>query len=223
VQRVALDVELREGTRKGPARKLRARGLVPGIVYGRDVEPVKVQVGSRALERVIETSSNALIDLKGVSALEGKVVLVKEAQRDPVSRRMVHCDFFAVDPRRRIHVDVPLHFEGRPTGVEMGGVLEPLVRDLEVICLPLAIPDSISVDVSELEIGGAIRVRDLTIPEGVEAQLDDSIIVTHVVAPRVEEEPTPEVEEAVEGAPPAEGEEAPAAAAEEAGAGGSDE
>ncbi len=212
MQRLALEVSAREGSGKGVARKLRASGLVPAIVYGTGLEPVKVQVPARALEGAAEAGANALIELEGVKQLKGKLVLIKESQRDPVSRRMLHCDFYAVDLKRKIHVAVPLRFEGRPIGVEMGGVLEPLLRELEVSCLPLSIPDSIACDVSELQVGSSLRVSDLVLPEEVELLVDESLPVVHVVAPRVEEEEVAaeeEAEAAAEGAP--EGEAAPPA------------
>ena len=222
MQRLALEVSLRDDTGKGPARRLRARGRVPGIVYGFGVDPLQVDVEARPLERAMEVGSNALIDLSGADGLAGKLFLIKEAQRDPLSRRILHCDFYSVDTRRRIHVDVPVRLEGRPVGVEMGGVLEPLLREVEVACLPLAIPDEIPLDVSALEIGDALHVSDLVVPEGVEIQVEDSVSVVHVIAPRVEEEAVAEEEaaelaEGEEAAPPAEGEEAPAPEKAEAG------
>ncbi len=202
MQRLALEVDTREECGKGAARRLRARGLVPAVAYGYRLKALNLQVGSRTLEKAMETGVNALFDLSGDAAFKGKMFLVKEAQRDPVSRGLLHCDFFSVDTRHSIHVAVPLQFEGKPVGVEMGGVLEPLMREIEVRCLPLAIPDAIQLDVSSLEIGDALHVRDLTIPEGVEVLADESVNVVHVIAPKIEEEPTDEAE-ALEGAPEA--------------------
>lgn len=205
MQRIALDVSIRERVGKNAARRLRADGQVPAIVYGHDVEPVKVQVASRALERVIETGANALIDLGGPKELSGKLFLIKEAQRDPLTRALWHCDFYSVDTRRTITVSVRLGFEGKAVGVEMGGVLEPLLREVEVTCLPLSIPDEITVDVSALAIGDSLRVSDLVFPEGVTPEVEESVNVVHVIAPRVEEEAVAEEELAA-----AEGEAAPA-------------
>jgi large subunit ribosomal protein L25 len=144
---------------------------------------------------VVSTGANALIDLKGIRGVKGKLVLVKECQRDPVSRQILHCDFCAVDPKRRINVSVPLHFVGKPPGVEEGGVLEPLFRELEVACLPLAIPESIDVNVEALNIGDSVYVRELDLPADVELQVDAELPVVHVAAPRLE------VVEAAEEAP----------------------
>jgi large subunit ribosomal protein L25 len=211
MERLALEISVREGRGKGPARRLRARGRTPGILYGYGVAPLAIDVASRPLERALEVGSNALIDLSGADGLKGRVFLIKDAQRDPLSREVVHCDFYSVDTDRRINVDVPVRLEGKPVGVEQqGGVLEPLLRTVEVSCMPLAIPEEILVDVSGLEIGQAVHVSDLTVPAGVEIQVEGSISVVHVIAPRVEEAAAPEGEEA---AAVAEGEEAPDAEA----------
>ena len=120
---------------------------------------------------MLRGGANALVDLKGEKSVEGKPVLVKEIQRDPLSRKVVHCDLYAVNLKARIDLEIPLHFVGIPRGVALdGGVLEPLLRTLEVSCMPLAIPESIDVDVSNLGIGDAIHVRDLVLPADVVLQ-----------------------------------------------------
>ena len=210
MQRESLEISLRDATGKGPARRLRAIGRVPAVVYGSGVTSTKITVDGHRLEEVLHHGANILLDLAGPEELAGKLVLIKDCHRDSVSQRLVHCDFFSVDLAKPIHIGIPIRLEGRPAGVEMGGVLEPLIRDLAVTCLPLAIPDSIELDVHALEIGGAIHVRDLVLPEGVETEVDLSDTGVHVIAPRVEEEEAPEEEEPVEGeAPLAEGEAAP--------------
>lgn len=212
MQRESLEITLREEAGRGASRRLRASGTVPAVVYGTGVSSTKISVNDHRLEEVLHHGANILLDLTGPDALSGKLVLIKDCQRDSVSQRLLHCDFYAVDLEKPILVGIPIRLEGRPHGVEMGGVLEPLIRDLEVSCLPLAIPDSINVDVSELDIGGSVHVRDLVLPEDVDPQVDPSDTVVHVIAPRVEEEETPEEEEALaEGeAPPAEDGEAAA-------------
>ncbi len=206
----ALEVELREGTGKGVARKLRAAGRIPGVLYGRGKPPQSFTLDPRALERVIATSEagmNTLIDLSiaGSRDRAERVVLVKELQRDPVRGAPLHVDLYQVDLTTTIAVKVPIHLLGRPKGVEFsGGILDHALRELDVECLPRAIPESISVDVSELEIGGSIHVRDLALPEGVKLRSDPDLSVASVVAPKVEEEAAP--------AAPVEGAEAVAAA-----------
>ncbi len=216
MQRLELEVSVRESKGRSSARKIRAQGSVPGILYGSGVEALPLTIDGRSLERVLRTGFNTLLDLKGPKQVKGKLALVKEIQRDPVSQRLLHCDVYAVDANKKLTVSVPFHFEGRPVGVEQqGGIFDTPSMEIEVTCMPFSIPDKISVDVSKLEIGDAIHLRDLTLPEGVEPLADGALTLAHVSAPRVEE-----VAEPVEA--PAEGEEAaaeaPAAAEEGTGA-----
>jgi large subunit ribosomal protein L25 len=203
MQRLQLDVSIREGRGKGTARKLRAGGMVPAVLYGAKLETTKVSVDGHTLERIVATGANTLLDLQGPKAVKGKLVLIKDVQRDPLSQRLLHCDLFAVDTRKRIDVQVPVHLEGKAKGVELGGVLESPLREVEVSCLPLTIPDAFTVDVSGLDIGEAIRVDQIAIPEGVEVRTDPSQVVVQVVAPRVEAVEAP-AEEAAEAEAPAE-------------------
>ncbi len=199
MQRIKLEVSLREANGKGAARKLRASGVVPAVFYGHGLESVPLQIGALLLERAVHGGANALIDLEGPKQVQKKPVLIKDLQRDPATRKLLHCDLFAVDLKEKLTVDVPIHYVGRPRGVvEQGGVLETLMRELQVICMPLAIPESIEVDVSGLAIGEAIHVRDVSVPEEAEATADVDAPVVHVVAPRVEEVEEEEEEEAAE-------------------------
>ena len=211
MQRIQLDVSERSESGKGAARKLRAAGRVPAVAYGSGVAALSLDVDGLELDRIQQSGANVLIDLAGPEAVSGRIALLKEVQRDPVKRSLLHCDFYVIDPEKPIVVSVPLHFEGRPPGVELGGVLEPLIRELEVGCLPLAIPDSISVDVSGLDIGQAVQVGQLELPEGVAATADAERAVVHVVAARVVEEDEPvedeEAETPEEEAPGEDGEE----------------
>ena len=211
MQRAKLEVTSREATGKGAMRRIRAEGGVPAAVYGSGSLGMNLRVDAHTLDQVISHGTNQLIDLKGAG--KARLVLLKEIQRDPVSQALVHADFFQVDTEKKIHVSVPLHFEGRPYGVEMGGVLEPLFREVEVECLPLEIPDGFRLDVSPLDIGDSLHVSDLEVPAGVELLADSELAVIHVIAPRVVEEETEgegegEEGEGVEAAAAAEGAEA---------------
>lgn len=211
MQRVELEVTSRDATGKGAMRRLRADGAVPAVVYGSGSQPLVLRVEARALDRVVRQGANQLIDLKGVG--KARLVLLKELQRDPVSQDLVHADFYEVDTKKTIHVAVPVHLEGKPHGVEMGGVLEPLAREVDVECLPLVIPEFFTLDVSELDIGDALHASDLVIPDGVELLEEPTLTIVHVIAPRVVEEEEAEEGEAAEAL---EGAEAPAAAEGEA-------
>ncbi len=208
-----LSAETRTATGKGANRKLRVAGRIPAIVYGKGRDTQSVALDPKALEVVLHKSGaglNTLIDLSVAGRTD--TVLVKELQRHPVHGSYLHVDFFQVDLTQKITVSVPIHFIGKARGVEFGGILDHPLRELEVECLPRAIPEFIEVDVSSLEIGQAIHVSDLHLPGGVEVKTDATLPVASVVLPAAEVEATP-TETVVEGEV-AEGAEAAAAPAE---------
>jgi len=190
----ALDVELREKRGKGVARKLRATGRIPAICYRRNADPVPVSLDPRELDRLLRKASsgiNTLIDLKvaGGGDFDGRQVLVKELQRDPITGAYLHADLYAVDLLQKITVSVPVHLNGTPIGVSLGGgILDHATRELEVECLPNAIPEEFAVDVSQIEVGDSLHVRDIAVPEGVEILNDPDVSIMSVVAPAVVEE-----------------------------------
>jgi large subunit ribosomal protein L25 len=182
---------------------------------------VPISLDPRLLEKLLSTSDagmNTLIDLAvaGRSDLAGKVVLVKELQRHPVRGSLVHADLYEVDLTQAIEVSVRIHVVGTAAGVALdGGILDQALRELDIECLPRAIPDQIDVDVSALKIGESIHVRDLTLPEGVKLLSDPDLAVVSVVAPAAEivpEAAAAEVAPEVEGEAPAEGAEGAAPA-----------
>jgi large subunit ribosomal protein L25 len=208
-----LVVQVREGTGKGVARKLRAAGHIPGVCYGRSSPSIGIAVNPKALDRLLAESTagmNTLIDLRveGSGAYDGKSMLVKELQRDPVTGSMLHVDLYAVDLQQTIQVSVPIHVTGTAEGVKMGGILDQTLREIELECMPEAIPQEIPVDVSALDIGQSLHVRDLALPEGVTLQSDPDLAVVLVAAPAAEEEVAAEVEAGAE-APAVEGEAPP--------------
>lgn len=201
-------VEVRETKGKGAARKLRAGGRVPAVLYGRGQESRSLSLDPHALQKLLHASDagmNTLIDLR-ISGGDGpeRVVLVKEIQRDPVRGHPLHVDLYQVDLAASVEVSVPIHLMGRPQGVELrDGILDHSLRELEIECLPRAIPESIEVEVSALDIGDSIHVRDLTLPAGVTLRSDPDLSVASVVAARVVEEAAAAA--VVEGEVPAEG------------------
>jgi large subunit ribosomal protein L25 len=216
-----LAVEPRAGTGKGLARKLRANGRIPAVCYSPGSGATSIQLDPKALDRLLHKSSagmNTLIDLSG-GGLDGKVVLVKELQRDPVSSVLLHADLFAVDVDKPIEVNVPVRIVGTPTGVTFGGgILDFPMREIEVLCLPRAIPEDLPIEVGHLLVGDSIHVREIPLPAGVELVSDPDLSVVSVVLPSKEEEVAPVetvVVEGEEGAVPAEGA-APAAEGEDA-------
>jgi large subunit ribosomal protein L25 len=200
--------ERRTETGKNVNRRLRGRGLIPGVVYGggRDAEPVSVS--PREITSILRSASgeNTLFDIE----IEGKrrKVILKEFQREPVKGQLLHADFFEVALDRPIEVKVHIELVGTPIGVKnQGGLLDFITRELEVECLPTDIPDKITVDVSGLELGRHLRVSEVTLPsERVTLLTDPEVVVAHVITPRAEVVATEEEEAAVaaEGAPGAE-------------------
>jgi len=189
-----LAVELRDGTGKSVTRKLRRAGRVPAVVYGHGKASVSLTFDPKSLESILKTSDaglNTLIGLEGDSVIAGKTVLVKELQRDPIHGSLVHADLFEVDPEEKIAVSVPVHVVGMAEGITMGGILDHALREIELECLPSAIPDAIELDVTSLKLGESIHVRDLTVAEGVSVRTHDELPVVSVILPTVvEEEPT---------------------------------
>ncbi len=184
---VSIDVELRAGRGKETNRRLRAAGRIPGVVYGHGIDPVALALDPVQLERKIRASHagmNTLIDLVGVSDLKGCTVLLKELQRDPIRGWPTHVDFYAINVNETIEVEVPIHLKGTSPGVSLGGVVEHGLRELELKCLPNAIPDEIFADISNLGIGESLHVSDLALPAGVELLTDPTLSVVSVMLPK---------------------------------------
>lgn len=180
-----LNAEPREGSGKGPARRLRATGRVPATLYGHGVEPTSIHVSAQDLLHLFHQTggSSVLVDLK----LDGQehLTIVRELQRDHIHNRFIHVDFMAVRRDRKITVDIELHEVGESVGVRQGGVIEHHLREVEIECLPANVPERIEFDISALGIGDAVRVGDLTAPEGVEFLTDPDTMVLAVVEPAV--------------------------------------
>lgn len=185
METLTLEVETREGTGKGPARRARAQGRMPAVFYGAKSEGQNLTVDARDFGRRIANLEGAhLIELRSSTAqLDKRMVLLREVQHHPVTGLPVHADFYEVALDQAIVVRVPLHFEGKAAGVALGGILQPIVREMEVRCLPTAIPEFIAVDVSPLAVHDALHVADLKLPEGVEAMLDEGETVVSVLPP----------------------------------------
>jgi large subunit ribosomal protein L25 len=208
MEAIELKACIRKETGKGPARRFRKKGLTPAVFYGRGEEAIPLSVNATDLSKIIKTKrENIFIKLliEGEKSLE-KLTMIKELQIEPVSRRFYHADFYEIRMDHKLTVDIPLRFVGTPIGVENGGELQHLKRDMKVSCLPASLPDFIEVDVSGLDIGASIKIQDLRVPDGIEV-LDPGDVSIAIVAFMKVSVPQ---EEAVEGeaAAPAEGEEA---------------
>jgi len=194
----SLAVQWRTGKGKEEARRLRGQGLIPAVVYGQREEPIPVTLNPQELSKVLRSGSGerTLINLTIEGLQDGpvtKTVILKEKQVDPLKRTLLHVDLYTIAMDEAIHVSIPVHIEGKSIGVEQGGVLEQILREIEVECLPGDIPPGINVDVSSLDIGDSIHVGDITL-EKAKIQVDPEQTIVTVVPPTVYEEPVVEEE-----------------------------
>jgi large subunit ribosomal protein L25 len=198
---------VRKESGKGPARRFRKEGLIPAVFYGRGEQAISLSVNAADLRKIIkEKKENVFIRLliEGEKHLE-KLSMIKELQIEPVSRRFRHADFYEIRMDHRLTLEVPLRFIGTPVGIEKGGELQHLKRDLKIVCLPSALPDFIEVDVSKLDIGHSIKVQDIPVPEGISV-LDPGDVGVAMVAVIKVSAPQAEVAAEGEAAEPAGGE-----------------
>ncbi len=186
----------------GPARVLRRAGQIPAVLYGRKIEPVLLSVNTKDLEQILKKGGFGQVILNLVIQNGKKVTtsaIIKELQTHPVSGNLIHIDFYEVDMKRQIKVMVPVITTGKSVGIEEGGLLNIVRRELEVFCLPGDMPEAIEIDISELGIGDSIHVEDVSLGENVEVATDVNFTVVTVLSPKVEEEVVEEEEEELEG------------------------
>jgi len=199
MEQVKLKTEIRTKLGKGEVKKLRKASLIPAVCYGEGEKPIHLKVQLQDLHKALSTSrgENAVINLKiSGGHIKDRTVIVKEVQYDPIRDSIHHIDFQHISLTEVIKVAVPIHSKGEPPGVKEGGVLEHLLWELEMECLPTQIPERIDVDISKLAIGDSISVKDLMLPPGVKVVQEPEELVIQVVAPKEEvvEEVTPEEE-----------------------------
>lgn len=208
--RIEIPVASRE-TGKHASRTSRTQGMVPGVVYGPKTTPINVLAEEKLLRKYYGRKfESTIFNLKSdVSGLDKVAVLLRDIQVHPVTRRPVHVDFYAIDMASNIRVSIGLRFDGKPVGLSDGGVLELIVRDVEVECKPNEIPDEIVIDVSNMNVGDALHVSDIKAPAGVKIISLPTLTLATVAVPK-EEAATPVA--ATEAAAPAAGAAAPAAA-----------
>lgn len=191
METLEIRVDARDKKRKRDAKRLLRNGKIPGILYGPKTQAIALALDKREFSsRVADLEGSHLVRLKSESsALADKVALVKAMQHHPISGDVIHTDLYEVDLSAKITVNVPLHFIGKAEGVVRGGILQPIVREIEVECLPLDIPAFFDVDVSALDIGDSVHIEELTMPEGVTAVYESNLALVAVVPPTVEEAP----------------------------------
>ena len=202
-----LQAQKRDGRGKNEARRLRASGKFPAVVYGNaKTKATEMAVDPRVLLRILHSESgvNTLIGLEGAGLAAGGKVLVKEYQLDPIDHRLLHADFYAVAMDKALVVTVPIVIKGEPKGVkQQGGVVDFVNRQIEVECLPADIPEHIDIDISELMLHQGIRVRDLPKNDKWKPVSEPEMMIVHVVTVKVEEAPAATDAAAVAAAPTA--------------------
>jgi len=192
MEKVILKAHVRAGTGKKVAKDLRVKSIIPANVYRAGEGAISIQVPADDLADVLQTKAgeNVLITLKisgGESAIKDKTVLIKEIQREPVKDDILHVDFNEISLTEMLKISVPLSSKGEPVGVKVdGGILEHIMWEVQVECLPADIPEKIEVDVSNLKLGESLHLKDITAPEGVKFMGDPELIAMIVKAPKVE-------------------------------------
>lgn len=188
MKEVILEAQSRTIGSKGAIANIRKEGKVPAVFYGKDIESENISVDSKEFMTIIAANGvNAIITLNMPSGK--KTAIVKSVQKDILTQDLIHIDFHAVSMKEKVEVEVPIHIDGVADGVKnFGGLMEFILREVSVECLPNDIPQKISVDVSPLGIGDSITVADLPKIEGVEYLQDPETLIINVVAVTVEEE-----------------------------------
>ncbi|MCE5195207.1 MAG: 50S ribosomal protein L25/general stress protein Ctc [Nitrospiraceae bacterium] len=195
MERATLNVEKRTKAGKGVARSLRREGMIPAVIY-RAGDSIPITLSKKAIAEFIKATAgeNTLVDLK-FSDGGNKLALLKEYQRDPINGDILHSDFFEVSLKEKIIVKVRVVTTGEPLGVKRdGGILQHVMREIEVECLPDNIPGHVEIDISNLEIHHAVHVRDLNIGKDVKVMTDPGEVIVTVNAPAVEKEVAPAAE-----------------------------
>ena len=210
-----LNANIRTQTGNGPGRVLRRDGKMPAVLYGPNTEPVLLSVDIKELELILRESKGAQGILELViqdKEASTRTAMLKELQTHPVSQDYLHADFYEIAMDRKIKINVPVVTTGKSVGVEMGGMLQIVRRELEVMCMPIHIPEVIEIDITELDIGDSIHVDEIPLKGDAEIQADVNFTVLTILSPAAAEKEETEEEDVEEGA---EEDEAPAADAEE--------
>lgn len=199
---IELKANIRTTVGNGPARALRRQGQIPAVLYGPGTETVSLAVTVKELETLLKKGKSGQVVLNLViqnGETSTRPVMIKELQVHPLSRSFLHVDFYEISMDRKINVKVQVVTKGKAKGVEGGGILQIIRRELEILCLPFEIPEVIEIDISDLDIGDAIHVGDISLEGNVEFIDDAHFTVVTILSPRVEEEVVEEEEELEEG------------------------
>ena len=211
MKEVTITASTRQTGGKGFARRVRFAGAIPGVVYGPETKPAAISITEKEFRSALKNAGgvHGSIFTLSVDGQQSKVI-VREIQRDPLTSKVTHVDFHAISMNKPIHIEIPINFIGIAKGVKAeGGIMQVVMRDLEIACLPVNIPEHFEIDVSELNIGDSVHVRDLSIPNA-EILSDASNVIVVISAPTVIKVETPTAEAAEAAATAAAAEAAPA-------------
>ncbi len=186
MKQIPLEAKTRSDIGKGYCRRLRVKGLIPGVLYGGGKESIPVELKSADLTHILrEGGENVLINFTLPDSPQETVIL-KEKQIHPYKRSLLHADFCRISLKQKLTVTAPIELIGTPKGVKEGGILEQVMWDVEISALPKHIPESIKVDVTDLEIGTTIHIKDLIVGKEIEIKHDPESVVLHIALPREE-------------------------------------
>jgi large subunit ribosomal protein L25 len=193
-KQLKITAQTRTGIGRSAVNIIKKQGLVPAVVYGGKETPQPLSVNAREIHNLLAhaTSEHLLVDLEIADGgnKSSRLALIQQVQHHPISQNVLHVDFHAVKADELLHAEIPVQTYGEPSGVKnFGGILEIALHSLEVACLPKDLPEAITLDVSALNVGESIHVKDIKFPEGVTAQADGELTVVRVAAPKVEIEP----------------------------------
>lgn len=195
---INLNVNLRQ--KKENNKSLRKNGSIPAVVYGKHIHPIMISLSSKDFYKTFSQHSiSSFINLASEEKdVNGRTTIIKEIQKDPVKDNVIHVDFHEVSMDEKIEIEAAIHFIGKPEGVKLGGILEPLMRHITISGFPKDIVDVINLDVASLKIGDIIHARDLKVGEGLEIITDKDAAIVTVAEPAVEEAPAVSTEEKIE-------------------------
>jgi large subunit ribosomal protein L25 len=202
LEQFKLNATVRKTTGNSPARELRRGGQIPAVLYGPQTAPVLLTVDIREFEQILKKGNIGSIILSLIIQNGKKMTkpaMIKELQSHPVSGNFLHVDFYEIDMKRKINVMIPVVTKGTSKGVELGGLLQIVRREIEVLCMPGDIPEAFEIDITDLDIGDSLHVEDIPLGDNIELPADVNFTVITVLSPKVEEVEIEEEEEVLEG------------------------
>jgi large subunit ribosomal protein L25 len=193
-----INLNVNSRNKEDNVKSLRKQGLIPAVIYGRNLDSLRISLNYKDFIKTFANHSiSSFINIASKEdGINGKTAVIKEIQKDPVTDNIIHIDFHEVSMDEKIEIEAAIHFIGKPEGVKLGGILEPLMRHIAIKGYPKDIIDTINIDVASLQIGDIIHVKDLKLSDGIEIMADEDAPIVTVAEPAVEEVVAqPEVQE----------------------------